>query len=554
MTTPTAVRRPPTPSAPRKQRPGGMSTGRRGDSRRVVKPGSVTINYAYDNLERLASRAYSTGGTDIFTYHANGLLKKAVSGLYNTTIDRSNLSQDYDRANRLLRERQNIGAGDKTIVYSYDADSLVSEMSYPGGTTVQQTYTNRRELREVKIDNVAQASHTYDPAGRRQSRAYANGKVTKWSYDLNDRVVRLDHVGVQAWDYRYTDEGDALVQDDLTTTNRGESYAYDGLHRLRDYRRGKVVRDSVPSRSFQQTWTLDKVGNWTAWDNNGTKEARTHNNHHASTSRSTAPGRLSYDADLNQTDDGLSPFNYVYDANDQLKQVKDRTSQAVFVAYRYDALGRRVEKSVAGTQSKVVRYYYSGDRIAEERDGNDLVVASYTYGDYVDEPLTMDRGGRRYYYHSNRLFSTYSLTDAAGGIVERYAYTAYGEAATFNAAYQQTQFASRVGNPFTFTGREFDTETGLMYYRARTYHTVQGRFNQQDSLEYVDGMNLYQYVGSKATKFVDPYGNKYCRWLQVIDMSSCVPDVVIVKDWYFVERITRSTLVDEKYYGKGGKG
>jgi RHS repeat-associated protein len=48
-----------------------------------------------------------------------------------------------------------------------------------------------------------------------------------------------------------------------------------------------------------------------------------------------------------------------------------------------------------------------------------------------------------------------------------------------------------VGNPFTFTGRELDAETGLMHFRARTYDPVQGRFKQRDPIGYVDGMSMY---------------------------------------------------------------
>jgi RHS repeat-associated protein len=47
-----------------------------------------------------------------------------------------------------------------------------------------------------------------------------------------------------------------------------------------------------------------------------------------------------------------------------------------------------------------------------------------------------------------------------------------------------------VGNPFTFTGRELDAETGLMHFRARTYDPVQGRFKQRDPIGYVDGMKI----------------------------------------------------------------
>src|SRR5262249_6726920 len=144
--------------------------------------------------------------------------------------------------------------------------------------------------------------------------------------------------------------------------------------------------------------------------------------------------------------------------------------------YRYDALGRRVEKNITG--GAITRYYYAGAQIIEERDGADSPQAFYTYGTYIDEPLTMDRGGSRYYYHANRMYSTYLLTDSTGAIAERCTYTPYGVATTFTSAYSTPQATSRLGNPFLFIGRELDGETLLCYYRARTYDPVQGRFKQ----------------------------------------------------------------------------
>jgi RHS repeat-associated protein len=145
--------------------------------------------------------------------------------------------------------------------------------------------------------------------------------------------------------------------------------------------------------------------------------------------------------------------------------------------------------------------------VIEERDGADAVVATYTYGDgYVDEVLTMDRAGSRYYFHGNRLSSVYAITNSSGAVVERYFYTPYGLPTTYDANYGSPQSSSRVGNPFTFTGRELDAETGLYHFRARTFDPAEGRFKQRDPLGYVDGFNLYEYVGSRPTWFVDPFG------------------------------------------------
>ncbi len=66
-----------------------------------------------------------------------------------------------------------------------------------------------------------------------------------------------------------------------------------------------------------------------------------------------------------------------------------------------------------------------------------------------------------------------------------------------------------IGNPYMFTGRRFDLETGLYYYRARYYNPYIGRFLQTDPMGYGDGMNWYNYCGSNPLNYLDPSGEKY---------------------------------------------
>jgi RHS repeat-associated protein len=57
-----------------------------------------------------------------------------------------------------------------------------------------------------------------------------------------------------------------------------------------------------------------------------------------------------------------------------------------------------------------------------------------------------------------------------------------------------------------FQGRELDAETGLYYYRARYYSPRLGRFISHDPMDYVDGMNMYQFVRGNPVNWVDPFG------------------------------------------------
>ena len=53
---------------------------------------------------------------------------------------------------------------------------------------------------------------------------------------------------------------------------------------------------------------------------------------------------------------------------------------------------------------------------------------------------------------------------------------------------------SNVNNSITYTGRSYDSESDLYYYRNRMYSPSLGRFISQDPKGYIDGMNLYAYV------------------------------------------------------------
>ena len=80
-------------------------------------------------------------------------------------------------------------------------------------------------------------------------------------------------------------------------------------------------------------------------------------------------------------------------------------------------------------------------------------------------------------------------------------------------------------NPYMFTGRRFDIETGLYYFRSRYYNPYIGRFMQTDPAGYDADMNLYRYCMNNPLVFVDPTGTLTVSFPSVIiDPNAFVPN------------------------------
>jgi len=120
-----------------------------------------------------------------------------------------------------------------------------------------------------------------------------------------------------------------------------------------------------------------------------------------------------------------------------------------------------------------------------------LATRAHVYGSYIDEPLLYVNNGTKYYIHSNDLYSVAALTDQTGAVVEQYTYDAYGRQ-TVKGPDGTVRTASSYGEPWGFTGRRNDAETGLMYFRARMYSPGLGRFVGRDPSGYKSGPNLYE--------------------------------------------------------------
>ena len=173
----------------------------------------------------------------------------------------------------------------------------------------------------------------------------------------------------------------------------------------------------------------------------------------------------------------------------------EKTAVGSGVSFKYDPFGRRIYKSSSSGTSV---YAYDGDNLIEETNATGAVVARYEQGLNIDEPLAMLRSATTSYYQADGLGSVTSLTNTAGASAQTYTYDSFGNILATTGS---------LTNAFRYTGREFDPETSLYYYRARYYDPQSGKFVSEDPLKFFGGdANLYRYVWNHPTSLRDPRG------------------------------------------------
>jgi RHS repeat-associated protein len=149
----------------------------------------------------------------------------------------------------------------------------------------------------------------------------------------------------------------------------------------------------------------------------------------------------------------------------------------------------------------VQRSVSSGDSTTYVYDGQDVIKDINSDGstvEYLNEPgidnkLRQTSSSTTLYFVHDHLGSARALTDENGNLVESIDYDSFG-----NGASNLTRYG--------YTGREWEAEANLYYYRARWYDPQVGRFISEDPVGFQGGVNWYAYVGNNPTGFVDPSG------------------------------------------------
>jgi RHS repeat-associated protein len=202
---------------------------------------------------------------------------------------------------------------------------------------------------------------------------------------------------------------------------------------------------------------------------------------------------VAYDANGNTLSDAQGR-SYTWDFENRLTQAVVPGANGGTTTFRYDPFGRRIQKSgPLGTTN----YLYSGSNVINALSASGSVIAAYVQGQGVDAPLAQSETGTQSYYEADGLGSLTSFSNSAAALANTITYDSYGNVIGSTGT---------LNDYFRYTGREFDQETNIYYYRTRYYDPSIGRFLSEDGARLVGGVNFYRYVRDNPVNLNDPLG------------------------------------------------
>lgn len=451
-------------------------------------PNGQLTEYTYDPLNRLSLKNFPGPNDYSYVYDGKGRLMSAINA-------DAQIYYSYDAADRLTAEVMN---GRQTS-YQYDVINRTKMLTYPSGRVISKRYDTRNRLTGIFENNAPITSLQYDNGNRQTSLAFSNGLNIAMGFDAGNRRVSLNSNpgSILSFAYTHNNNGHVSLKNNLLEPSQSERYSYNNRSELIHVVSGVITGGNITNPISSQVYSYDGLGNRTSASsgNNTISYSINSMNTYQNVSNIT-PSTLTYDNNANLLQ--LGPLQLSYDADNKITFADGGQT----AAYRYDALGRRISKvSTAGT----INYFYDGLNIIEEYDSLNVLTMGYIHGDELDVIYQAKTASDVYYYLYDGAGSVSVITDGSGVVKERYQYDAFGNFTIRNQLGSQLS-ASTTGNRFFFTGREYDSETGLYYYRNRYYSSSLGRFLQKDPLGILTGPNPFQYTSNNPINFSDPLG------------------------------------------------
>ncbi|SFD43422.1 RHS repeat-associated core domain-containing protein [Streptomyces aidingensis] len=513
---------------------------------RITNPQGLSWDYRRDPLGRLTGERDYNGRSIIYRRNAAGELTETVNPLGELTrYLRDKLGQVVAKdAAGVLTEYRRDPAGRIVRAIGPDAELVLERDGL--GQIVAET-CNGRALRTA-FDALGRPVRRITPAGievrwehdpsRRQRRLTAAGRTLTFALDAGGREVsRLaDEEALLTQDW---DAAGRLTRQTLPVTGVAKTFSYrpdhvlSGVHDSRSGDTaytldplGRVTR--VDGSNWSEEYTYDRTGSQTGahWTAEGTAHTDSIGERAHQQAAIASAGRVSFDYDAagrviarrTRTLSGTTrTVRYVWDADDQLREI--RLPDGSRWLYRYDPLGRRIEKqhlAADGTPGPRTLFTWDGTRLAEQSTQHpgspDTTTTAWEYDPETENPvaqlehrarssaLTPPQGTediRLYSVITDFVGTPTRLVDASGTIAWELNTTVWGV--------PRSDTRKATACPLRFPGQYYDDESGLHYNYHRYYDPDVARYLSPDPLGLTAGPHHYNYVPNPFL-WIDPLG------------------------------------------------
>lgn len=443
---------------------------------KVTRPDGSTVSYAYDDVGRVADVTTGTGKTTFAYDGTSGLPVRVAAGDQVLTLG-------YDGALPVLTRFEGPVSG--LVEASFDKFLRIDSLSV-NGAAVKYGYDADGLL--ASAGNLALVR---DPVNGLLTNATVGGISTTYQYDAFGQMVTLvaKHGATELLSESYVrDDGGRVTRKTVIVNGQATvfGYEYDAA--------GRLVHTTANGAS---------AGRF-AYDENGNRNlaygiAASYDEQDRLVQYGDAHYSYSANGDLARLATGGQTTQFSHDGRGSLEHVVLADGRTV--DYLIDGMQRRIGKKVNGELTQAFLYQDQLRPVAE-LNGNNEVVARFVYGDRVNVPEYMVKGGITYRLLLDRLGSVRLVVNAASGeVVQRMDYDAWGN----------VELDSNPGfQPFGYAGGLYDNDTKLAHFAARDYDAFTGRWTSKDPLRFGGGdTNLYGYVNGNPVFGTDPTG-QYC--------------------------------------------
>lgn len=530
--------------------PVNLAYGSRGRLQDVTYPSGRKAEYTYTNKSQIETIKWDSVQLEDRVYDSLGRLTENWRA-YTDEV------RTYDAANRLTSIDNNHGAG--KVSYTYDANSnklsetwdAISNMSAWNFTTqdgsndgydAEDRFTrfkrtgqsedillprtdigNISNVKVNAVDNlrsysdaheltsIAGVAQTFDADGNMT--LDQTGKTLDWSEagrlekvstpavapntSSQEATYGYDASGKRSWKQVKVDVGTlhkGVAAQDGATGTAYVMYSEESIHtRLQPH--STQADHLVAVRYTGTVWQYDRNTSWAAFTPRDSDRLLAVIDHGDST-----PGMVS-----------VTPITTLGVHAGGIKEGYVSTN-LVFTANFWDGQANLGEVGVTGSwfTAEHTVYVHSGPNCIAEYTAGEAASSpnqEYVYADQIDSLVLIDTGSEELTVLRNQQWSVTALVDRTNGNTkERYAYDVFGQRTILAPDGSTIRTESSYNNPYGYTSRRHDAETGYCYFRERYYDPSTGEFTSRDLMEYVDGMTLYRgyFVPGKT----DPTGGQ----------------------------------------------